>query len=147
MHSIRNIWRFKVVLCQRSFPLILRECSVQQTPKYAKIIISIKFMPKREIIFVYLPNTSHFMHFQSVRQKKGNIHNKTNKYRWHFLSKPHQTYVVNWRTHCLLQCWNSQIYNFYFFSPPIQFWKIKKPVQIKTVKFLSSKHWHYITIF
>ena len=48
-------------------------------------------MQKREIIFVYLPNTSHFMHFQSVRQKKWNIHNKTNKYRWHFRSKPHQT--------------------------------------------------------
>ena len=48
-------------------------------------------MQKKDIIFVYLPNTSHFMHFQSVRQKKGNIHNKTNKYRWHFRSKPHQT--------------------------------------------------------
>ena len=48
-------------------------------------------MQKREIIFVYLPNTSHFMHFQSVRQKKWNIHNKTNKYRWHFRSKPLQT--------------------------------------------------------
>ena len=41
---------------------------------------------KGEIIFVYLPNTSHFMHFQSVRQKKWNIHNKTNKYRCHFRS-------------------------------------------------------------
>ena len=48
-------------------------------------------MQKREIIFVYLPNTSHFMHFQSVRQKKWNIHDNTNKYRWHFRSKPHQT--------------------------------------------------------
>ena len=48
-------------------------------------------MQKSEIIFVYLPNTSHFLHFQSVRQKKGNIHNKTNRYRWHFRSKPHQT--------------------------------------------------------
>ena len=48
-------------------------------------------MQIREMIFVYLPNTSHLMHFQSVRQKKGNIHNKTNKYRWHFRSKPHQT--------------------------------------------------------
>ena len=48
-------------------------------------------MQKREIIFVNLPNTSHFMHFQSVRQKKWNIHNKTNEYRWHFRSKPHQT--------------------------------------------------------
>ena len=48
-------------------------------------------MQKRETIFVYLPNTSHFMHFQSVRQKKGNIHHTTNKYRWHFLSKLHQT--------------------------------------------------------
>ena len=48
-------------------------------------------MQKREIIFVYLPNTSHFMHLQSVRQKKFNIHYKTNKYRWHFRSKPHQT--------------------------------------------------------
>ena len=47
-------------------------------------------MQKMEIIFVYLYNTSHFMHFQSVRQKKGNIHNKTIKYRWHFRSKPHQ---------------------------------------------------------
>ena len=26
--------------------------------------------PKREVIIVYLPNTSHFIHFQSVRQKK-----------------------------------------------------------------------------
>ena len=48
-------------------------------------------MQKKEMIFVYLPNTSYFMHFQSVRQKKWNIHNKTNKYRWHFRSKPHQT--------------------------------------------------------
>ena len=29
-----------------------------------------KIMQKREIIFVYLPNTWHFMHFQPVRQKK-----------------------------------------------------------------------------
>ena len=48
-------------------------------------------MQKRKMIFVYLPNTSLFMHFQSVRQKKWNIHNKTNKYRWHFRLKPHQT--------------------------------------------------------
>ena len=62
-------------------------------------------MHKKEIIFVYLPNTSHFMHFQSVRQKKGNIHNKTNKYRWYFRSKFHQTtslsavldYLRQWR--------------------------------------------------
>ena len=60
-------------------------------PQNAKIIISIKLCKKREIIFVYLPNTSHFTHFQSVRQKKGNIHTKTNKYRWYFWSKPHQT--------------------------------------------------------
>ena len=52
-------------------------------------------MQKREIIFVYLPNTSYFMHFQSVRQTKWNIHNKTNKYRWHFRSKPHQTTSLN----------------------------------------------------
>ena len=51
-------------------------------------------MQKREIIFVYLPNTSRFMHFQSVRQKKGIIHYKTNKYRWHFRSKPHQTTLL-----------------------------------------------------
>ena len=50
-----------------------------------------KIMHKKEILFVYLPNASHFMHFQSVRQKKGNIHNKTNKYRWYFRSKFHQT--------------------------------------------------------
>ena len=42
-------------------------------------------------MFVYLPNTSYFLHFQSVRQKKWNIHNKTDKYLWHFRSKPHQT--------------------------------------------------------
>ena len=42
-------------------------------------------------MFVYLPYTSHFRHFQSVRQKKWNIHNKTNKYRWYFRLKPHQT--------------------------------------------------------
>ena len=60
-------------------------------PQNAKIIISIILFQNGEIIIVYLPNTSHFMHFQSVRQKKGNIHDKTNKYRWHFRSKPHQT--------------------------------------------------------
>ena len=43
-------------------------------------------MQKMEIIFVYLPNTSHFMHLQSVSPKKWNIRNKTNKYRWHFRS-------------------------------------------------------------
>ena len=52
-------------------------------------------MQKRKKYFVYLPNTSHFMHFQSVRQKKGNIQSKTNKYRWHFRSKPHQTTSLN----------------------------------------------------
>ena len=71
---------FKVVLCQRSFSLILRDVSVQQTPKCQNHNFD-KSMQKWEIIFVYLPNTSHFMHFQSVRQKKGNIHSKTNKYR------------------------------------------------------------------
>ena len=35
------------------------------------------------------------MHFQSVRQKKGNIHKNTNKYRWHFRSKLHQTTSLN----------------------------------------------------
>ena len=50
-----------------------------------------KIRQKIEIMFVYLPNTSYFIHFQSVRQKKWNIHNKTNKYRWHFRSKSHQT--------------------------------------------------------
>ena len=48
-------------------------------------------MQKREIIFVHLPNTSHFTHFQSFRQKKWNIHNVTNEYRCHFRSKTHQT--------------------------------------------------------
>ena len=33
-----------------------------------------------EIMFIYLPNTSRFIHFQSVQQKKWNIHNKTDKY-------------------------------------------------------------------
>ena len=61
---------FKVVLCQRSFPLILRDFSIQQAPKMPKLLFRKKIMQKREIIFVYLPNTSHFMHFQSVRQKK-----------------------------------------------------------------------------
>ena len=46
-------------------------------------------------MFVYLPNTSHFIHSQSVRQKKWNIRYKTNKYRWHFQSKPHQTTSLN----------------------------------------------------
>ena len=48
-----------------------------------------------EVIFVYLPNPSHLIHFQSGRQKKWIIHNKTNKYRWHFRSKPHQTTSLN----------------------------------------------------
>ena len=68
-------------------------------PQNAKIIISIKLCKKREIIFVYLPNTSHFMHFQSVHQKKGNIYNKTNKYQWYFRSKPHQTTPLSAEEH------------------------------------------------
>ena len=60
---------FKVDLCQRSFPLILRDFSVQETPKCQNYNFD-KIMQKREIIFVNLPNTLHFMHFQSVRQKK-----------------------------------------------------------------------------
>ena len=77
---------FKVVLCQRSFSLILRDFSVQQTSKMPNYNFD-KIMQKRKIICVYLPYTLHFMHFQSVRQKKWNIHNKTNKYRWHFRTK------------------------------------------------------------
>ena len=42
-------------------------------------------------MFVNLPNTSHFIHFQSVRQKEDNIRNQTNKNRLHFRSAPHQT--------------------------------------------------------
>ena len=46
-------------------------------------------------MFVYFPNTSHFIHFQSVRQKKLNIHNKTNKYRYVVLPvKTSPDYVV-----------------------------------------------------
>ena len=60
-------------------------------PQNAKKYNFDKIMQKREIIFVYLPNTSQFLHFQSVRQKKWNNHNKTNKYRWHFRSNPHKT--------------------------------------------------------
>ena len=37
---------------------------------------------KMEIMFVYLPNTWHFIHFQSTRRNKWYIHKKTNKYRW-----------------------------------------------------------------
>ena len=46
------------------------------------------------------------MHFQSVCQKKGNIHNKTNKYRWHFRSKPHQTTSLNDIHQC---CYNKKV--------------------------------------
>ena len=51
---------------------------------------------KKRKFFVYLPNISHFMHFQSVRQRNVTFiffmnNNKTSKYRWHFRSKPHQT--------------------------------------------------------
>ena len=83
-------YMFKVVLCQRLFSLILRDFPSGEPPKCQNYNFD-KIMQKREIIFVYLSNTLHFMHFQSVRQKKGNIHNTTNKYLWHFRSKPHQT--------------------------------------------------------
>ena len=53
---------FKVVLIERSFPSIWRDFSVQQTPKCKNSNFD-KIMQKREIIFVYLPNTSHFIHF------------------------------------------------------------------------------------
>ena len=93
----------------------------QSNPQNAKIIISIKLCKKKkEIIFVYLSNTSHFMHFQSVRKKKGNIHDKTNKYRWHFRSKPHQTTSLSrlWRNSqsvnshqrpCLSNVWSCDV--------------------------------------
>ena len=49
----------------------------QTNPKNAKIVIlddlSCSFdtiTHKREVMFVYLSNTSHFIHFQLVRQKK-----------------------------------------------------------------------------
>ena len=35
-----------------------------------------KIMQKREIFFVYLPNTSHFMHFQSVHQRNETFINR-----------------------------------------------------------------------
>ena len=38
-----------------------------------------------------LPNILRFIHSHLVRQKKRNIHNKTNKYRCHFRSNPHQS--------------------------------------------------------
>ena len=60
VHSIRNIWIFKVVLCQRSFPFILRDFSVQQTPKCQNDNFD-KIMQKREIIFVYLSNTDRIL--------------------------------------------------------------------------------------
>ena len=89
VHSISNIWMFKVVM-STFISINIARLFRPANPQNAKIIIPIKYA-KREIIFVYLPNTSHFMHFQSVRQKKRNIHNNTNKYRWHFWSKPQQT--------------------------------------------------------
>ena len=39
-------------------------------PQNAETIISIKLCKKKGNCFVYLPNTSYFMHFQSVRKKK-----------------------------------------------------------------------------
>ena len=61
-------------------------------PQMAKIIISIKVWQKKGIIFLFTCLIHRILCiFQSVRQKKGNIHNKTNEYRWHFRSKPHQT--------------------------------------------------------
>ena len=60
---------FKVVLFECSFPSILRDFSVQQTPKCKNSNFD-KIMQKREIISVYLPNASHFINFQSVCKKK-----------------------------------------------------------------------------
>ena len=69
VHSIINILMFKVVSFERSFPSILRDFSTQQTPKCKNSNFD-KIMQNSEIIIVYLPNTSHFIHFQSVRKKK-----------------------------------------------------------------------------
>ena len=60
---------FKVVLFECSFRSIWRDFSVRQTPKCKNSNFD-KIMQKREIIFVYLSNTSHFIHFQSVPKKK-----------------------------------------------------------------------------
>ena len=91
MHSIRNIYEcLKFFYVNVHFHLYCATFPSSKPPKCQNHNFD-KIMQKREIIFVFLPNTSHFMHLQSVRQKKGNIHNKTNKYRWHFRSKPHQT--------------------------------------------------------
>ena len=107
---------FKVVLCERSFPSILRDFSVWQTPKCQNCNFD-KIMQKREILFVYLPNTSHFIQFQSVRKKKWNIHNKTYEYRWHFRSKPHQITSLR-RNHFV----NSSIFYSLWFNYSQFFW-------------------------
>ena len=75
---------------RHSVTLIVGNFSVKQTPKCQNYSID-QITQKREVIIVYLPNTSHFIHFQSVRQKKWKVRNKINKYRWHFRSKSHQT--------------------------------------------------------
>ena len=85
-------------------------------------------MQKREIIFVYLSYTSHFMHFQSVRQKKWNIHNKTNKYWWHFRSKPHQTTSLIKRKHLQISLTAHALCLQYIYwgSQRINYMKLKK---------------------
>ena len=66
-------------------------------------------------VCLLLPNTSHFIHFQSVRQKKWNIHIKINKYRWHFRSKPHQT--------TSLTRWIYNIHVLYVKIPSVERWR------------------------
>ena len=66
----------------------------QANPKKCQNCNFDKITQKWEVMFNYLPNTTHFIHFQSVRPKKWNIRNKTNKYRWYFRSRPHQTTLL-----------------------------------------------------
>ena len=58
--------------CVRSMIIFIKILQIfgQANPKKIRNCDFDKITQKRKVMFVYLPNTSHFIHFQSVRQKK-----------------------------------------------------------------------------
>ena len=61
-----------------------------RNPKNCEKCISNKISKKGRNSYI-----SHFIHFQSFRQKKWSVCHKTYKYRWNFPSKRHQTTSLN----------------------------------------------------
>ena len=92
----KNYMNIQICIMSTSMSINIVHLFRQLNPKMPKFKFD-KIRHKMEIMFIYLPNISRFIYFQSVRQKKWNIHYKTIKYRWRFRSKPQTMSLSTYR--------------------------------------------------